>query len=77
MDDFYRTSDFHEAIFLRVSGVQYLTTEWPPNERQAVFIFRQPPEGLIPAFAAGQDKNVRIVLDAAEFLRDELHRRDR
>ena len=72
----YKTADFQEAIYLRVSGVIYVGTEWP-TPQQAFFVFKKPPDATLSAWATGQDKGVRIVLDAADFFRDELRRRDR
>jgi len=67
----YRTSDFQEAIFLRKSGIPYLRTEWVTTQR-AVFIFRQPSEEVLSAWAKGDDGGVRIIADAMDFLRSEL-----
>ena len=68
---FYRTSDFEEAIFLRVSAVVFVRTEWPTPQR-AVFVFKTPPDDILTAWATGNDKGVRIILDAAAFFRTEL-----
>jgi hypothetical protein len=68
---FYRTSNFEEAIFLRNSGIIYVRTEWPTPQR-AFFIFKQPPGEVLSAWASGDDRNVRITMLNAEFLRDEL-----
>ena len=75
-NEFYKTSDFQEAIFLRVSGVIFVTTEWP-TPQQAFFVFKKPADTLLSEWATGKDKGVRIVLDAADFFRDEIRRRDR
>jgi len=72
----YRTPDFQTAIYLRISGVIYIGIEWP-TPQQAFFVFQKPPDTILSAWATGQDKGVRIVLDAADFFRDELRRRDR
>ena len=72
----YRTSDFQEAIYLRKSGIIYITTEWP-TERQAFFVFKQPTDEILAAWQRGDDGGVRAVMNAADFFRDELRRRDR
>ena len=72
----YRTSDFQEAIYLRKSGILYIATEWP-TERQASFVFKKPPDETLAAWQRGDDGGVRAVLNAADFFRDELRRRDK
>jgi hypothetical protein len=72
----HRTTDFQEAIYLRKSGILFIRTEWP-TPQQAVFIFRKPPDDILVNWQTGQDGGVRVVMDAADFFRDELHRRDR
>ena len=73
---FYRTSNFQEAIYLRIIGTPFVSTEWP-TPQQAVFVFKKPPDIILSAWATGDDKGVRIILGAADFFRDELHRRER
>jgi len=72
----YPTTNFKEAIYLRISGIIFVRIEWP-TPQQAVFVFKIPPDAILSAWAKGEDKGVRATLDAADFLRDELHRRDR
>jgi hypothetical protein len=72
----YKTSDFQEAIYLRVSGIIFISTEWP-TPQQAFFVFKKPPDTVLSAWATGADKGVRVVLDAADFFRDELRRRNK
>ena len=72
-DSYHRTSDFQEAIYLRKCGIIYIATEWP-TERQAVFVFRQPPDEILSAWQTGNDGGVRAVMNAADFFRDELRR---
>jgi hypothetical protein len=72
----FPTTNFKEAIYLRICGVIFLRIEWP-TPQQAVFIFKMPSDTVLSAWAKGEDNGVRVVLDAADFFRDELHRRDR
>ena len=72
----YSTSDFKEAIFLRRSGIIFIRTDWP-TPQQAFFVFKKPTDDVLSAWARGDDGGVRVILDAADFLRDELRRRDR
>ena len=72
----YKTSDFQEAIYLRKSGILFLRTEWP-TPQQAFFVFEKPPTSIMRDWQTGNDGGVRIILDAADFFRDELRRRDR
>ena len=74
--DIYETTDFKEATYLRKCGVIFLKTEWP-TPRQAVFVFKKPSDEILSDWAKGDDGGVRAILDAADFFRDELHRRDR
>ena len=73
---FYRTSDFRESVYLRKTGVLYVRTEWP-TPQQAVFVFKRPTDSVISAWQRGDDDGVRATLDAADFFRDEIKRRDR
>lgn len=73
--DTYETSDFPEAIYLRKSGITFIGVNWLSPQR-AVFIFKNPPEEVMSAWAKGEDGGVRVTLAAADFLRDVL-RRDR
>jgi hypothetical protein len=73
---FYRTTDFREAIYLRKSGIIYVSTSWP-TPQQAVFCFKKPSDEVLSAWQRGDDDGVRATLDAADFFRDELRRRDR
>ena len=76
LDNLYKTTDFQEAIYLRQSGIIFVTTEWlTPN--QATFVFKKPPDAILSAWQRGDDNGVRAILDAADFFRDELHRRNR
>lgn len=72
----YKTSDFQEAIYLRISGVLFLTTEWPTPQR-AFFVFKKPPDEILTAWQTGNDGGVRVILDAADFFRTELRGRNR
>ena len=75
-DNLYKTSDFQEAIYLRQAGIIFVATEWrTPN--QALFVFKKPPDDILSAWQKGDDNGVRAILDAADFFRDELHRRNR
>lgn len=76
MDDTYRTSDFQEAIYLRKSGVLFSRTEWL-TPQQAVFVFKRPSDDVLINWQTGNDGGVRVVLDNADFFRDELRRRER
>lgn len=71
----FSTSDFKEAIFLRISGVIHLRTEF--DGPRAVFVFKAPADDIKAAWASGDDKNVRIVLNAADFFREEIFKRRR
>lgn len=75
-NNIYQTINFREAVFLRKSGVIFLRTEWP-TPQQAVFVFKTPPDNILSAWAKGDDDGLRATLDAADFFRDELHRRER
>ena len=75
-DNYHRTTDFQEAIYLRQAGIIFVTTEWQ-NPRQATFVFKKPPDEILSAWQRGNDNGVRAILDAADFFRDELHRRNR
>lgn len=70
----YPTVDFQEAIYLRMSGVLFIRTEWP-TPQQAVFVFQKPNDELLINWQTGNDSGVRIVMDAADFFRTELRRR--
>ena len=72
----YPTTDFQEAIYLRKSGILFLRTEWP-TPQQAIFVFKKPSDDILVNWQTGNDGGVRIVMDAADFFRDELRRRDR
>jgi len=72
----YQTTDFQEAIYLRKSGILFIKTEWP-TPQQAVFVFKKPPDDILVAWQTGDDGGVRVVMDAADFFRSELRRRDR
>lgn len=72
----HRTTDFQEAIYLRKTGILFLRTEWP-TAQQAVFVFNKPTDDVLIAWHTGNDGGVRVVMDAADFFRDELKRRDR
>lgn len=71
INEFYRTSDFQEAIYLRKSGIIFIKTEWATPQR-AVFVFRQPSDDILSAWQTGNDSGVRVILDAADFFRGEL-----
>ena len=72
----YSTTDFQEAIYLRKSGILYLRTEWP-TPQQAFFVFKKPSDDILVNWQIGNDGGVRIIMDAADFFRDELRRRER
>ncbi len=79
----FKTSDFRQAVYLYKSGVIYLRTDWQevPGKNglrdTAVFVFKKPSDEIISAWASGNDNGVRATLDAADFFRDEIKRRDR
>jgi len=75
-DKLYRTTDFQEAIYLRQVGIIFVTTEWLTS-KQAIFVFKKPPDDILSAWQRGDDNGVRAILDAADFFRDELYRRNR
>jgi hypothetical protein len=75
-NEIYRTTDFQEAIYLRKSGILFIKTEWT-TPQQAVFVFKKPPDDVLVNWQTGEDGGVRVVMDAADFFRDELRRRDR
>lgn len=75
-NDTHKTSDFQEAIYLRKSGILFIKTEWP-TPQQAVFVFRKPDDEILINWQMGNDGGVRVVMDNADFFRDELRRRDR
>ena len=75
-DNLYKTTDFQEAIYLRQCGIIFVTTEWFTT-KQATFVFKKPPDDILAAWQRGNDNGVRAILDAADFFRDELHRRER
>ena len=72
----YRTQDFKEAIYLYKSGVIFVSVEWVDSQR-ATFVFKQPSDELLSAWQRGDDAGVRPTLDAADFLRRQLNRRER
>ena len=72
----HSTPDFKEAIYLRVSGVLFLRTEWP-TPQQAFFVFKTPSDDIKINWQTGKDSSVRVVMDAADFFRDELNRNRR
>ena len=81
---FYKTNDFRQAVYLRKVGIIYIRTDWTTeldrNQRQrdiAHFVFKQPSDEILSAWASGDDVGVRAILDAADFFRDEIKRRDR
>ena len=76
MEDTPRTSDFQEAIYLRKAGILFLRTEWP-TPQQAFFVFKKPPDQVLIDWQTGNDGGVRVVMDAADFFRGELKRRER
>lgn len=73
---YYPTTNFREAIFLRISGVIFVKTEYAPTG-QATFFFKQPADLLLSAWGRGDDAGVRVILDGADFFRDEIKRRGR
>lgn len=76
MEDTYSTPDFQEAIYLRKAGVLFLRTEWP-TPQQAIFVFKKPSDTVLINWQTGNDGGVRVVMDTADFFRDELRRRER
>lgn len=82
--DNYETANFREAVFLRVKGAIYVETKWveKPNNQgnlreSAVFVFKIPSDDILSAWVRGDDGGVRAILEAADFFRDEIKRRNR
>lgn len=81
---YYKTNNFREAVYLRSVGVLYIKTEWTiqPDIKNiprdtALFVFKTPSDEVRSAWLRGEDNGVRAILDAADFFRDEIKRRDR
>jgi len=71
-DSLFRTTDFLFAAYLRAKGILYIRTEWL-TPRQAIFIFKMPPENIIIAWQRADDEvSARALSDSLNFLRDEL-----
>lgn len=71
-DTLFRTTDFLFAAFLRAKGVLYIRTDWI-NPRQAIFVFKLPPEDIVIAWQKADDAvSARAFNDSLNFLRDEL-----
>lgn len=73
---YYHTSNFREAIYLRSAGVIFVRTDYLPSG-QCEFYFKQPDDKILSAWAQGNDNGVRVILDAADFFRDEIKRAGR
>ena len=70
----FNTTEFLFAAFLRAKGIIYLHTEWH-TPRQATFVFKYPPEGLLIAWQKADDSvSARALYDSLNFFRDEMRR---
>ena len=70
-DATFTTSDLQQAIFLYISGVIYLRLD-NSNPQRTGFVFHQPADNVMAAWQRGEDKGVRVILDAREFLKRQL-----